>query len=88
MTEAQRLWDYYSQKMWNEHSTWDVMDEEAFNKAISDYNPWITDREPTREDGDERGMLEVWDEVARVSRPSFVSTVNGRPFRKIVKPKI
>jgi hypothetical protein len=30
---------------------------EDFLKAIDDYSPWVTDREPTREDGDELGRV-------------------------------
>ena len=87
MTEAQRLWDYYSQKMWNEHSTWDVMDEEAFNKAISDYNPWITNRGPTREDAN--ASEEVWVLSGGFVLSRFYMLVqSGTPWMKIIKPKI
>jgi len=88
MTESQGLWDLYSEAHYiygfDRHI---LMDRESFDKALSSYNPWITDREPTREDGDEdNGLIECWDgDMCITTEPTLT---RGRPWRKIVKPKI
>ena len=84
MTESQRLWD--------EHSHYEVqvdgrtMDFENLERALADYNPWITDREPTPEDGDAFECVEYWDGISTRTEKLYFKP-EGRPWRKIVKPK-
>ena len=51
MNEAHRLWDENSREIWVGDGPIDIMLEKDFIDFFSKYNPWITDREPTREDG-------------------------------------
>ena len=54
MTEAQRLWGIHQDiAEVVKGRPLSAMSKQAFEAALSDYSPWVTDREPTREDGDE-----------------------------------
>ena len=64
MTEAQRLWDEHSHEVTNARDTYRLMNESNFIEAIASYNPWITDRVPKREDGDDNGWV-----LARIHYP-------------------
>jgi len=60
MNEAQRLWDLHRGMYISDDL--DLMDTEVMTKAsfyaaLSDYSPFITDREPTREDGNHYGDI-------------------------------
>jgi hypothetical protein len=50
---AEQLWaEYYS-----DFGAEKVMTKADFLKALPEYNPWVMDREPTREDGDVYGYI-------------------------------
>ena len=88
MSESQRLWDEHSYEgPKGAFTVGRMMDFEDFERALSSYNPWITDREPTREDGDENMNVECWAGDRRTVTMKLYD-VTGRPWRKIVKPKI
>lgn len=51
---AEQLWsEYYTEVMCGE----EVMKKSEFLAALSEYNPWVTDREPTMDDGDKWGYI-------------------------------
>ena len=87
MNEAQRLWAIHHEHIEPGEIGTPAMFYEDFLKAIDDYNPWITDREPTREDGDAFECVEFWDGVATRTEKLYFKP-EGRPWRKILKPKI
>ena len=96
MNEAHRLWDENSREIWVGDGPIDIMLEKDFIDFFSKYNPWITDREPTREEWAEgNGAVEIWvepdpdfpDDIGYCDTV-FHGDVYGRPWRKIVKPKI
>ena len=61
MTESQRLWEKYSKDQ-NRcfecgGSGFEYIEREDLDALLSDYSPWISDREPTVEDGDAYGYV-------------------------------
>jgi hypothetical protein len=85
---AEQLWEKYSyiQKEEDGYSI-GVMIKTDFLTALSSYNPWVTDRQPTVEDGDSNGYVEIWNTIYELTSTVKYDVVNiHTPWRKIIKP--
>lgn len=47
---------------------------------------WITDRQPTAQDGDSEGLIWIWDYDNKVRRAKWSTVIHGTPWQRILVP--